>query len=698
MTGTEISPKRLVDDSVMTLQAVFDAHKSDDQPYAIDIRQAVEAQVVLRFEQYVHFLERYGFLILERKTDLLTLTQAGKAVLTGDDVRMSALTADSQYHFVDQVETSERAESISAGVEIDSRYRRLECIGSGSLGRVWSGRQMSTNRDVAIKMFVGLDMLHRGTQPQSIRRQLELIIRRQARVLSPFVVPVLDQNTGYDEPYIVMGLAKGGNLRQLMDRGPLAPELAVRYLFQIVLGLKAAHQVGLIHRDLKPENILLDEKGNVMLSDFGLTRLADSQGTMLRRAYVGYGSLGYMAPETFRQTIAPTPANDIYAVGILLYEMLVGSLPGRRSAMPSEVVDDVPKDVDAIFDKMTRDNLQERFSRIDEVLEAFWASESVCNMLDSRSGPVFFEPPTELPGLAVEQEPIDSELSSAPLEKAPSETIKETHSPDSKSQIEAETPTSSEASSEADEIVEASVPVAVAAPVVPMQTVDVHDDDVLEEKEVLAPNPVKRSAESNPELSVDETVGEPEKVETAVVAKSSKTESSKAKTAKRTRPQPRPRAARDRTTRPKVTPRSVERKPSTPEASDVSSMPLHTLSDDNPLDDAHTGTMNSVADADITSTSSPQALSDADSTRLLEAAELPDSGASKPAKKAARPAAALPRVVGPRKTKKTKPKNDEPPSVVVDESLYDFEPTSGSPVGDDLDSDPKTAVHKLRDS
>ena len=61
MTGTEISPKRLVDDSVLTLQAVFDAHKRDSQPYAIDIRQAVEPQIVLRFEQYVHFLERLRF-------------------------------------------------------------------------------------------------------------------------------------------------------------------------------------------------------------------------------------------------------------------------------------------------------------------------------------------------------------------------------------------------------------------------------------------------------------------------------------------------------------------------------------------------------------------------------------------------------------------------------------------------------------
>ena len=179
----------------------------------------------------------------------------------------------------------------------------------------------------------------------------------------------------------------------------MTPTLAIRYVVQIGLALRTAHKAGVIHGDLKPENILLDDVGNALLSDFALTRLTRSAETMLRRAYVGYGSLGYMAPETFRPGQAAEPANDIYALGILMYEMFSGHLPGRRSPMPSEVVEAVPAAVDDIFDRMTRDALDQRVSSIDEVLEALWSSPEIRELLDHRTGPFFIDRPVDLPGL-----------------------------------------------------------------------------------------------------------------------------------------------------------------------------------------------------------------------------------------------------------------------------------------------------------
>ena len=695
MTETAMSVKRLIDDAILIVSTVRDEQVSERPPYASDVRRIVDRALALNFGEYVQFLERYGFLTLDRKTDLFSLTGAGTAIVSGDKARRDGMLADAKYHFVDRLQAIEKSPpKASPGVRLDGRYWRMECVGSGSLGRVWTGHQLSTDRDVAIKVFEGLDLLHRGSQTQPVRRQLELIIRRQAGVLSPFVVPILDQNSGHDEPYVVMGLAKGGNLRQLMDSGQLPPKLAIRYLFQVALGLRAAHKVGLIHRDLKPENILLDENGNAMLSDFGLTRLADSQGTMLRRAYVGYGSLGYMAPETFRQTVAPNPANDIYALGILLYEMLVGQLPGRRSAMPSEVIKGTPPELDSIFDKMTRDDLGERFSRIDEVLDALWESKKICAILDARTGPVFLEPPVTLPGLVVETRSDAAERGQTALADIVTQPrVEPKHSTAEAPQGRIEREAVNAQSPDVQTKDESPVIRGAAAAIVPISTVEVLDADVLEEKEALPV--VEESALNTGENAEEQNLAQIEPDDTNLGVDTLQRDDADDDPSTRQRPQPRARTTRPKATRPRVARKTVPKKKPVPKAKKAKPRVSETKPQAEPDRDEHTGTVNSVGDSDITSNSAPPIAVDADSTRLLEAKSLPDEGKSKPKPKS--PRAALPRVVGPIKTKKTAPKNDEPPSVVVDESLYDFEPTSAGVVGDDVDDGAKTAVHNLKE-
>ncbi|MEE2787983.1 MAG: serine/threonine-protein kinase, partial [Myxococcota bacterium] len=393
--------ERVFEDALRVLRAVHDEDASGRMPYAEDIRALVEPGLVLPFDAFLNFFERYGFGHLDPTLGLMTLTQAGSALIEGDSARRLSALSDAQYHFADQLAAFEQVPpKAQPGVRIDGRYLRMDCLGSGSFGRVWRGRDLATGRPIALKFFEGIDHLNPGGDRRLVQRNLHGILRQQAGLVGHFIMPISDFCMTGGAPYVVTELAQGGNLRRLMDQARLAPATVLRYLVQIALGLRTAHRAGLIHGDLKPENILLDALGNVLLSDFAFTRLTRSADTMLRRAYVGYGSLGYMAPETFRQSQDAQPANDIYALGILMYEMFSGQLPGRRSPMPSQVTDGVPDTIDDIFDRMTRDPLNERITSIDDVLEHLWASDEICAMLDTKTGPFFVEPPVELPGLA----------------------------------------------------------------------------------------------------------------------------------------------------------------------------------------------------------------------------------------------------------------------------------------------------------
>jgi serine/threonine protein kinase len=421
MPADATTPARVVDEAGLLLRTIRDEIADGRKPYAADVRRLVERGLSLRFAEFVQFLERYGFLTLERRTDLLALTKAGVEVAEGHRDRLRSLEGDAVYHFGERLAAAAASlpEQVR-GVRFDKRYLRYECIGAGGMGTVWRGRLLSIDRPVAIKALHGIFEFYTPEQREEILRRLELAVRDHARLVNPFVVQYLDQNVAASTPYYVMELATGGNLRGLLGGGPLPPAVAVRYFVQIALGLRAAHAEGLLHRDLKPENVLLDGAGNVKLSDFGITRILERDGGHFRQAYVGFGSVGYMAPEMFRPGIEPTVACDIYSLGILLYEMLSGTLPGRRSPMPSTLVKGLPVEIDELFDQMTQDDPAARPKDLDAVLTALWTSKAVVDLLDARQAPLFTEPPVALPGLrVVDRAPVSDGSEPAPRAAEP---------------------------------------------------------------------------------------------------------------------------------------------------------------------------------------------------------------------------------------------------------------------------------------
>ncbi|MEU4688330.1 serine/threonine-protein kinase [Actinoplanes sp. NPDC023714] len=217
-----------------------------------------------------------------------------------------------------------------AGRCVGKSYVLVKPIGQGATGTVWRGEDRSTGEPVAIKL------LH-----DSLLRQPRLVTRfvQERTILQMLrhrhVVRVRDLFSVGETLGLVMDLVAGGNLRDhLHRRGTVPPAEAVRLAGQVASALAEAHSLGIIHRDLKPDNILLrdeDDKLETRLTDFGIARILNLPSMTTPNAVVG--TPHYMAPEAFHG-VTPSPATDVYALGVLLYELVSGHPPYRSDSIP----------------------------------------------------------------------------------------------------------------------------------------------------------------------------------------------------------------------------------------------------------------------------------------------------------------------------------------------------------------------------
>src|SRR5262249_6570866 len=154
---------------------------------------------------------------------------------------------------------------------------------------------------------------------------------RETRIMialnHPHIVKVYDYAQYEDSVYLTMELLEGGSLANLLRKGALAPELIERLLSQIASALEYAHARGFIHRDLKPHNILFNTAGDAILTDFGIAKVLHDTTTLTRTGMV-IGTPSYMPPEQWRGEIIDA-RTDVYALGVILFEMLTGQLPFR---------------------------------------------------------------------------------------------------------------------------------------------------------------------------------------------------------------------------------------------------------------------------------------------------------------------------------------------------------------------------------
>jgi serine/threonine-protein kinase len=205
------------------------------------------------------------------------------------------------------------------GRRLGGRYRMEALLATGGMGEVWAARDLLLDRAVAVKVLGGA-LAGDGRAAERLRREA----RAAARLEHPNIARMLDLGEQDGCPYLVMELLEGESLAARIDRaGAMAPPEAARVAVAVADALEAAHRAGVVHRDVKPGNVFLTSGGEVKVLDFGIASAAGeaalTTGEML-------GTPAYLAPERVLGNPA-TPAADIYALGVVLYELLAGRRP-----------------------------------------------------------------------------------------------------------------------------------------------------------------------------------------------------------------------------------------------------------------------------------------------------------------------------------------------------------------------------------
>ena len=206
---------------------------------------------------------------------------------------------------------------------LGERYQLQEPIGRGGMATIYRGRDMRMERTVAIKVLREVY----STDPKFVQR-----FQREAKAASalqhPNIVQVYDYGQSDGSYFIVMELIEGADLRRyLRSRGVLAIDRAIIIAHDVALGLGAAHRRGIVHRDVKPQNVLVGRDGSIKLTDFGIASVyKDINAERLTTTGMTLGTVQYYAPEQAQGEIV-SPAADVYALGIVMYEMLTGRTP-----------------------------------------------------------------------------------------------------------------------------------------------------------------------------------------------------------------------------------------------------------------------------------------------------------------------------------------------------------------------------------
>jgi HAMP domain-containing protein/predicted Ser/Thr protein kinase len=213
---------------------------------------------------------------------------------------------------------------LSPGLLFANRYRIEQILGRGGMGIVYKANDTQLDETVAIKTLPGDVMTRSPEELERFKRE----IRLARKITHRNVLRTYDYGEAEGVYFISMECVRGYTLWELLEEAPnhrLAPRVALGIARQICRGLQAAHEQGIIHRDIKPQNVLIDHKGEVKLMDFGIARMAEATEGMTQAGLI-VGTPHYMSPEQV-QGKQLDPRSDVYSVGILIYEMLIGVKP-----------------------------------------------------------------------------------------------------------------------------------------------------------------------------------------------------------------------------------------------------------------------------------------------------------------------------------------------------------------------------------
>lgn len=303
------------------------------------------------------------------------------------------------------------------GKRVGERYEIKSHIGGGGMSHVYLAHDIILGRDVAIKVlrydFTNEDELHRRFQREAMSA---------TSLTHPHIVSVYDVGDDGDMHYIVMEYVKGKTLKQyIQEFSPTSPAKSVQIMKQLTSAIANAHEMGIIHRDIKPQNVLMDEDGTVKVTDFGIAITMNA--TSYTQTNSVMGTVHYLSPEQARGGIA-TKKSDIYALGIVLYELLTGELPflgesavsialkHLQSETPSvrEFDASIPQALENIVLKATAKDPNHRYETVEELEEDLQTCLAASRLHEPKFAPPIDNEATKAIPIIRDQTPVAEEL------------------------------------------------------------------------------------------------------------------------------------------------------------------------------------------------------------------------------------------------------------------------------------------------
>jgi beta-lactam-binding protein with PASTA domain len=308
--------------------------------------------------------------------------------------------------------------AVEDGTVIDGRYRVSARLGSGGMADVYLAHDTLLGRQVALKL-----LHHRFAEDQEFVERFRREASSAAGLSHPNVVAVFDRGEWDGTYYIAMEYLPGRSLKAVVrEHGPLSPPDAIDIVVQILLAVRFAHRRGIIHRDIKPHNVILDEEGRAKVTDFGIARAGASDMTLTGSIM---GTAQYLSPEQ-AQGHSVSETSDLYAVGVVLYELLTGNVPfegesavsialkqvSMEPTPPSERNPEVSPALDAVVMRSLAKDPLARFASAEEFIAALQQAREGIAPAPLSNGPpptrdaaaaLLVAPPIEDPASPVER-------------------------------------------------------------------------------------------------------------------------------------------------------------------------------------------------------------------------------------------------------------------------------------------------------
>ncbi len=262
--------------------------------------------------------------------------------------------------------------------EYVGNYRVISQLGQGGMATVFKAHHASLNRYVALKM-IHQSFLNDNQFVARFKREAQII----AQLEHPNIVPVYDFDEYEGQPFLIMKYIPGIALSDSLVDGPLELRDTMAVLPKVAAGLDYAHQQGILHRDIKPSNIMLDESARTYVTDFGLARTVDAGESTLSRGML-VGTPAYMSPEQGEGVRELDARSDLYSLGVVMYELIVGRVPFTGGSTytilrdhmttpppsPSSLNPDVPAAVEAVLFRALAKDPDDRFQTASDMVVA----------------------------------------------------------------------------------------------------------------------------------------------------------------------------------------------------------------------------------------------------------------------------------------------------------------------------------------